>query len=259
MHIRQMIIIIIECHHDLRHIIPYFIAVLYYSGHGEKDTGNWCFKNGVITFDDVFDLYTDTMRGKPLRIVSDCSFAGKWVENAAVKLDELGIPSCGHHTREQEILLKVFASCRKNQKAAMSSYTKKQASINENDDKYVYYPVGPIDSDQDGVLGDFIKIRCNKKHTEQCQVIQPKSRWVDRVYNGVFLYLVRGNNRGKPVWLYVLVDEEKESAFNEKVATGNINVTDYGEKIESGWGKDPPQSVKDIFDRRFDPYLPQDD
>ena len=236
---------------------------MYYSGHGEKDTGNWCFKDGVITFDDVFGLYMDTMRGKPLYIVSDCCFAGKWVENAAVKLDELGIPSCGHHTREQEILLKVFASCRKNEKAALSAYTKKLASINENydDDKYMYYPGGPIDSDQDGVFGDFITIRCNKKHsTEQCQVMQPKSRWVDRLFNSPFVFIVRGKDKGKPAWHYVLVDEEKVSAFKENIATADtINVTDYGEKIESGWGKDPPQSVKDIIDRRFDPYLPQDD
>ena len=232
---------------------------MYYSGHGEKDTGNWCFKDGVITFDDVFGLYMDAMRGKPLCIVSDCCSAGKWVENAAVKLDELGILSCGHHTRQQKILLKVFASCRKNQKAAMSAYTKKQASINEADDKYVYYPGGSIDSDQDVVNGDFIKIRCNKKHTEKCQVMQPNCRWMDRLFNIRFVHLVRGKDRGQPAWHYVLVDEVKVSIFKEKIATDTIDIADYGEVIKSGWGEDPPQSVKDIIDWRFASNLPQDD
>ena len=45
-----------------------FSATLWYTGHGERGTGNWCFKDGVITFEDIFGLYMDHMRGKRLTI-----------------------------------------------------------------------------------------------------------------------------------------------------------------------------------------------
>ena len=123
----------------------------------------------------------------------------------------------------------------------------------------MYYPGGSIDSDQDGVNGDFIQTRCNKKHTEQCQVMQPNCRWVDRLFNFPFVYLVRGiKDEGKPVWHYVLVDEEKVSTFKEKIGTGNIDVADYGEVIKSGLG--PPETdVISMIDWRFRFYIPKED
>ena len=84
------------------------IALIWYTGHGEKATGNWCFKVGVISFEDLFALYMDHFRGKVLTLVCDCSYSGSWVEQCAMKLDEIGIPSCGHQGSghlDQSVLL----------------------------------------------------------------------------------------------------------------------------------------------------------
>uniref|UniRef100_A0A1X7VFE7 Uncharacterized protein n=1 Tax=Amphimedon queenslandica TaxID=400682 RepID=A0A1X7VFE7_AMPQE len=54
-------------------------VTLRYTGHGEKDTGNWCFKDGVISFNDIFELYINHFKGKPLSITSDCSYSGNWI------------------------------------------------------------------------------------------------------------------------------------------------------------------------------------
>ena len=232
-------------------------AVLFYTGHGEENTGNWCFKDGVITFDEIFGLYMDIMRGKPLLVVSDCSHAGKWVEYSCKKLDEIGISSCGHHTREQGILMKVYTACSKKQRASMGIFSKRIHSVTEKmADESIWYPGGTYESDLVAVGADFIEIRCHRKHGERCQ-LQGDYKWLDRTLLGGLLYCVRGKDKGKPAWHYVLVDEEKEEAFKEKVKTGSVDVADYGEVIKSGWGEDPPESVKNMMSKRFGRYLPE--
>ena len=47
------------------------IVVLHYTGDSEVGTGNWCFKDGVITFRDVYDIYIQCFKGKGLSIISD--------------------------------------------------------------------------------------------------------------------------------------------------------------------------------------------
>lgn len=240
--------------------IASFIGVLFYTGYSERHTGNWCFKDGVITFDEIFGLYMDVMRGKPLLIVSDCNYSSNWVENATQKLDEIGILSCGHHAREQGILLKVFTSCEKNLETTMCLFADKIAAVTaEEDDGYVYYPQGKYDSYRLGICFDFMLIRCNKKHDEPCEVDRSEYSWADRVFNGSLLYCVRGKDRGKPAWHYVLVDEEKEGAFKDKLKTGSVDVADYGKVLKSGWGEDPPKPIKDTMQKRFNKYFPLDE
>ena len=65
------------------------------------------------------------------------------------------------------------------------------------------------------------------------------------------IYLVRGKDKGRQAWHYVLVDEGQENAFKEKVASGTVDVAVYGKVIKSGWGKDPPDDVKDAIDSFF--------
>ena len=42
----------------------YFLLVtVYYLGHGKRDTGDWCFQDGFITFSDIAELYSRYLRG----------------------------------------------------------------------------------------------------------------------------------------------------------------------------------------------------
>ncbi|WFW29744.1 MAG: hypothetical protein LJI21_00225 [Wolbachia endosymbiont of Menacanthus eurysternus] len=65
------------------------------------------------------------------------------------------------------------------------------------------------------------------------------------------VYLVRGKDCGKDAWHYVLIDKNKKEMFLAKSRTGSMDVTDYGEVICSGWGKDPPQEVIDKINEEF--------
>ena len=91
---------------------------MYYTGHGEVETGNWCFKDGTICLHEILALYSTCFHGKLLYIFTDCCYSGHWVVELAKYLDNLGIGACGHQAREQGLLFKIVASCEPDQKAA---------------------------------------------------------------------------------------------------------------------------------------------
>lgn len=213
------------------------LVVLHYTGHGEKGTGNWCFKDGVITLEDIFGLYMDCMRGKRLTIVSDCSYSGNWIRDCVKKLDEIGIPSCGHHTREQGILLKVFASCKEKEESKVMVFAKEGIGIGKSNG--IVYFQKKLSSGQTTGYGDFRLIRCSTPDLP-CEIV---STWNDRFLVASLIYLVRGKDRGREAWHYVLVDEDKLEDFKAKVASGNIDVAKYGKVLHSGWGKDAPKDI----------------
>ena len=226
------------------------IAQIWYTGHGERGTGNWCFQDGVISFEDIFALYMDYLRGKLLTLICDCSYSGSWVEQCAKKLDEIGIPSCGHHTREQGILINVYCSCRHDQQATMLSFCEKGVFI---EDGTLWYDLGKKLSESQHPSGiNFTNIRCRRD--EECE-IPAHHTWMDRIFNGTYLYLVRGKDKDKPAWHYVLVDKEKENQFRAQVATGKIDVAEYGKVLYSGWGKDPPEEKEKQISDQFTRYL----
>ncbi|XP_065883128.1 uncharacterized protein [Dysidea avara] len=123
-------------------------ALIYYTGHGEFGTGNWCFKDGTISLQEILALYFDYFRGKLLYIFTDCCYSdcciitcfhgkllyiftdccysGHWVVELAKYLDDLGIGACGHQARELGLLFKIVASCEQDQKAADVSSTDSQ-------------------------------------------------------------------------------------------------------------------------------------
>jgi len=63
--------------------------------------------------------------------------------------------------------------------------------------------------------------------------------------SGELIYLSRGRDKGRAAWYYVLVDRMKVPLFlNEyKTPGGMIDLRDFGEVIESGWGENPPENV----------------
>ena len=84
-------------------------------GAGRRDTGDWCFEDGFITFRDIAQLYlkaSQNFKGRVLTIVSDCSYSGCWVRDCMEFFDEQGVQPCGHKAREKGMIVKVFASCK---------------------------------------------------------------------------------------------------------------------------------------------------
>ena len=61
-----------------------FKPMLYYTGHGEEDTGNWCFQDGTIGIEEIFSMCQSNMEYPT--IISDACFSGHWVNYAHEKL-----------------------------------------------------------------------------------------------------------------------------------------------------------------------------
>jgi hypothetical protein len=59
------------------------------------------------------------------------------------------------------------------------------------------------------------------------------------------IYLTKGRYNGVHTWHYVKVDALKQPLFQKAIQSGNIDVTEYGEILFSGWGKEPPESISD--------------
>ena len=59
------------------------------------------------------------------------------------------------------------------------------------------------------------------------------------------IYLVRGKDRGKPAWHYVLVDKHVLGLFLKKTKGGSLNVKDFGTVLRGGWGQDPSAGTID--------------
>ena len=57
------------------------------------------------------------------------------------------------------------------------------------------------------------------------------------------LYLVRGKDKGEKCWHYVMVDKFKLPLFKEKLKTGSLDVADFGQILQSGWGENPPEDI----------------
>ena len=220
-----------------------FIAVIHYTGHGEKDTGNWCFKDGVITFNDIFDLYVTHFKGKSLSILSDCSYSGNWINDCAKRLDDLNVPSCGHHTREQGLLFSIVTSCQPNEEATALCFINEAVEYSEADKRMIIKYNKTLTSGQKTMCRDFRTIHCGKPVDESCEA-DSDCTWNDHLnIKSHLVYIVRGEEKGHLVWHYVFVDEEKLDDFKAKLATGAIDVSDYGRILKSGWGKDSPKDI----------------
>ena len=55
--------------------------------------------------------------------------------------------------------------------------------------------------------------------------------------------LVRGKDRGREVWHYVLVKKHLLSLFRKRIKGDSLDVADFGAVLRSGWGKDPPDGT----------------
>ena len=163
--------------------------------------------------------------------------------------------SCGHHTREQGILLKIFTSCQPNEEATLLTYCRRGIRYSEEDKGVIlkYDEEIKLEQAQKGqnpMYIDFRHIHCYELPKDQCE-LDSTCTWEDRL----------GKKREQilPVlnedhWCYVLVDKEKIDEFKAKNATGNIEVGEaakYGEVLHSGSGRNPPKDVEKKLKLRF--------
>lgn len=56
-------------------------------------------------------------------------------------------------------------------------------------------------------------------------------------------YLVRGKDKGRPAWYYVMVANTLLGLFLKRGKGGSLNVADVKTILKSGWGENPPEST----------------
>ena len=227
---------------------------MFYLGHGKRDTGDWCFQDGFITFSDIAELYSRYLRGRVLTIIADCSHSGAWTNACLDYLDERGVHPCGHSAKEKGILIKMYASCQPQERAATNCFFVQAAKNDTNVDNsgtLSYYTTEELSKSQQSYGVNTTGVRCKKSAEDVC-ALRPEFTW-RKWREGERIYLVRGKDHGQTVWHYVLLndDPEKTREFYQAVASGHYDLSDYGNVLKSGQGRDPPQEVVDEIYRPY--------
>jgi hypothetical protein len=87
--------------------------------------------------------------------------------------------------------------------------------------------------------GDAAKQDIKKSETGYNQVVKKKTK---NALKGK-IFLIRGKDNGRPAWHYILVPPENVKILKKQKAGSNIDVTDYGKIVRSGWGENPSDKI----------------
>ena len=232
---------------ETMHCIYISTAVILYLGHSEKGTGNWCLKDGTISFQEIFNLHRKFSAGKRLSIFSDCCYSGHWVRECAKTLDSLRIPPCGHRARENGAIIKVFASCQPDEKAGEPCYSIEALKI--EDDGSIGQHAKQL-TQQKSTWFDSTQLVCCKGPDSPC----PKTtfqhlKWEDAVDCSMNIQRIKRKESGRDMWYYIVlhrVGEDYRKAFiSELMKDRTLRLRDWGYVLESGEGTDIPQEIKD--------------
>ena len=219
-----------------------------YLGNSEKSTGNWCFKDGTISFQDIFNIYRRYPSVKCLDIEADCSYSGQWVRECAKTLDSLGIPPCGHRVREKRALVRVLVSCQPDQEASEPCFSMEAVTT---EDGIVY---SEQLTHQKSTMFDTTKLVCCRGPESPC----PKTTfqhltWENAVDKEISLCLIKRKERGREMWYYLLLhraeDAYSKEFWSQYRRNPGLRLSNWGYILESGEGKEPPQEVKDKVGR----------
>ena len=162
---------------------------------------------------------------------------------------------CGHSATEKGILLKVYAACKAGQDTAELCYTTRAMEMKS--DGLVHHLTRKELSDHQNSLGvDITEVRCGKGEEEEC-AIASDSTWYNEV-TSYRHYIVRGTEKGRSAWYYILLDDdaEKIKEFIHKTQGENagkymVKANKYGTILRTGWGKDPSQADKDWMKEKY--------
>jgi len=228
------------------------IALIWYTGHGERHTGNWCFKDGTISFTLIINLYQTFFQGKLLYLICDCAHAGQWVMNFANFLEDKKIAACGHKAKEKGYLLKIFASCQPEQTAKKFCFPTSGVKLGPREHISFIIPK-EIAPTQTTFGKDFTKLLCFRDIDQKCRVgeLTHYWTWLDSATNQRstvlfdFVHLVTGTDKGRDAWYYVLLHSSCKEQFNSSFKGDRINLAEQGIVVYSGWGNKPPDKIKE--------------
>ena len=243
--------------------VLYYTVLIWYTGHGQRNTGNWCFVDAKITFEEIFHLYEMHFCGHILTIVSDCCYSGHWVGQLAEIMEAKGIGACGHKAIEEGYMIKVFASCSPQEGAYDTYYAKKSVFV-ESSSSLMLFDVKTIKNgniSQTPVAINSTKLTCfQQQHDEPCKFDQIPSRaswkWIDLTDSERLrlvarrLFRIWCSENGERCWRFLIVYSdlfEEFCALFETEWPNNVNYDRFGYTVFRGIGEDPPEEIYHLF------------
>ena len=221
-------------------------AMLIYLGHSEVGTGNWCFKDGTISFQEIFDLYRRCSPGKALSIQSDCCYSGNWVRACAKTLDRLGIPPCGHRAKEQGILLKVFASCQPDQKATEPCHSVEGVTVSDNGAQIT--TCHQLTQQRSARFSSSRLVCCRAPDSPCPRNTFKHLKWEDGVDGKFNIRPIKRRGGRADKWYYIMLHragDEYAAAFDAQFDRDPaLKLSDWGYVLESGEGRNIPQEIR---------------
>ena len=149
----------------------------------------------------------------------------------------------------------VYASCGPTQIPTQYQFSVHGASNDKNTGHMFSYTSKQLLETQHTYSVNSSVIRCaeNKEIEDDCELLSDYTwqKWKKKEQ----IQLIIDESRSRPTWQYVLLEENEAKIweFKEKRAKGEpIDVSQYGQVLESGWGKEPPNEVKHEIERKYD-------
>lgn len=216
-------------------------------GNSEKGTGNWCFNDGVISFEDVFSIHRKVSSAKCLMIVTDCNYAGQWLRECAKTLDNLQVPPCGHGSREHGAMVKVLASCLPDQEATEPCYSVEALTVRE--DGSIAVSAKQL-AGQKSTWFDATRLVCCRDPSESCLLSHPgQLTWEGALNQPRRPQLIKRKEENVPMWYCILLKNEGEEYYRkfqcqQRKDSRGLQPGVWGHILKCGEGENLPQTIK---------------
>ena len=189
------------------------------------------------------------------------TYGGSWVKACMEYLDEQGVQPCVHSAKEKQLIISVAASCKHTEIPYQLLFSIRAYNTDKNTGC-----LGKLSNGWEVAEGQHIQsaradvINCQNKTNDGPCTLQPHDTWDKLYFDCNRIRIVRESDGGRPIWRYLLLvdDEEKIRQFDELTQgpnAGKLNdsfdVSNYGQVLRSGMGRDPPNDVKDWMKENY--------
>ena len=173
-------------------------------------------------------------------------------------LHSQGVKPCAHSAKEKQLFISAEASCKHSEIPYQLLYSIRGSTNDKNNGILGRYGNGwQVAEGQHIKEASVFSLSCKNKSIDAPCTLGPHDTWL-KILNSDRIFLIRGNDKGRPAWHYaVLVDDEetirifKELTQGENAGTNTIDISNYGQVVKSGWGKDPPNDVKEWMEEHY--------
>lgn len=221
----------------------FFPVNIIYFGSGRKKTGDWCFKDGYVTFDNIMQLYNNYFMGKCLGIVSDCSYSGNWVQLGMDYLDKCKVTPCLHSARASGKIMAIVASCQSYEIPSSLFFVARGYYNDKNTGKlFVRVPYHVAANQNIRYCNNFTMICTAANLDSECLLPLDYNCQKKRIAERLMLQYNLSE------WHFFLMVDDDE--IHHQIRVEKANLAEFGEIVKSGEGE-IPEEVKKWIDNMY--------